>query len=194
MLRHRRLLAFALTCVAALSALHVLRPAPAPAVALVVASRDLPAGETLTAADLATIHVPAADVPDGAERHPVGEALAGAVRRGEPITDLRVVGARLAASDPSLTAVPVRFGDAAMAGLLRVGDRIRLLTTDPSDGATTVVADDVEVLAVPAEDPAQSSVTDSQSGRLVVVGVGDGLVTDVTSAAVGGFLTFAYDH
>lgn len=193
-LRHRRLLAFVLTCASALGALHAVRPPPPPDVALLVAAHDLPAGETLTASDLVTVRVPPADVPDGAETHAAGQILAGAVRRGEPITDLRVVGPALSTGDPTRAAVPVRFGDAGMAALLRVGDRLRLLTTDPSTGATSVVADGVEVLAVPDEDVGQTSVTNTQSGRLVVVGVSDDLVTAVTSAAVGGFLTFAYEH
>lgn len=194
LLRHRRLLAFILTCAAALLTLQSVRPAPPPQTALLVAARDLPAGATLTAGDLSTIRVPPVDVPAGAEPQAAGRVLAGPVRRGEPITDLRLVGPALTSGDPDRTAVPVRFGDAEMAGLLRVGDRLRLLTTDPATGRTSVVADDVEVLAVPAEDVGQSSVTNAQPGRLVVVGVSDDLVTAVTSAAVGGFLTFAYEH
>jgi Flp pilus assembly protein CpaB len=195
-LRHRRLLAFVLTAGAALGALHATRPAPSVTVPVVVAARDLPGGVTLTSADLLTVQVPAGDVPAGAEPRAAGGVLAAAVRRGEPITDVRLLGAPLAHSEPALTAVPVRFGDAAMAALLHVGDRVRLLATDPTSGETRTVAEDALVLAVPQAPAAdeQSSAAGTQAGRLVVVGVADGLVTDVTGAAVGGFLTFAYDH
>lgn len=202
LLRHRRLLAFVLTAAAVVGVVHAVRPPPAPTTSLVVASRDLPAGATLGRADLTVERVPAAAVPAGAEADPVGRVLAGGMRRGEPFTDLRLVGPALAravdGAGAALTAVPVRFGDAGMAGLLRVGDRVRLLTTDPSNGATRAVADEVEVLAVPRADPSEegaaTSVTNATGGRLVVVGVDDDLVTTVASAAVGGFLSFAYDH
>ena len=57
--------------------------------------------------------------------------LAGPVRAGEPLTDVRLVGASLAAAYPGAVAVPVRLPDAGMAALLRVGDRIDLVAADP---------------------------------------------------------------
>lgn len=194
MLRHRRLLAFVLTAAAVLTGLAAVRPAPPTTVPVPVAARDLPAGAVLAPDDLAAVRLPPGAVPDGVAVSPVGRTLASPVRRGEPVTDVRLVGPDLTATQPGLVAVPVRFTDAAMAGLLRAGDRLQLLATDPSSGRTTSVADGVVVLALPAQDDAQNSVTNPLSGRLVVVGITEDLVTTVTSAAVGGFLSFAYDH
>jgi Flp pilus assembly protein CpaB len=194
-LAHRRLLAFALTAAAVATGLQAARPAPPVTVALTVAARDLPAGVTLTGRDLATVRVRPGDVPADARRHPVGETLAAPLRRGEPITGVRLVGPSLTQGHPELTAVPVRFPDAAMAALLRVGDRVDLYVTDPSSGHTEPVTDDALVLGLPDPSPAGSGPsgdTVGLQGRLVVVGVAAGSVETVASASVGGFLTFAY--
>lgn len=192
MLRHRRLLAFVLAVLAVGLGLHAVRPSPPATVALTVAARDLPAGEVLSASDLTVRSVPAGDVPDGAQRSPLGATLAGAVRRGEPVTDDRLVGPSLTAADPGVVALPVRLSDAAMAGLLRVGDEVSLLATSSTTGQTRTVADDVRVLALPPSTSASTGVTGEQSGRLVIVGVTEDLVTPLTSASVAGFLTYAW--
>lgn len=204
LLSHRRLGAAILAMAAVALTVHAVRP-PAPAsVALTVAGRDLPAGTVLAAADLTRVRVPPGAVPAGLSERPAGRVLAAAVRRGEPITDARLVGPDLTTGHPGLVAVPVRLPDAAMASLLRVGDRVELLATDPQDGNTTVTAADALVLALPAagaaaespvtpEDP-ENAVTTGGGGRLVVVGVTENLVTRVAGAAVRDFLTYAYGH
>jgi Flp pilus assembly protein CpaB len=184
----------------ALTVRAVRPPAPA-SVALTVAGRDLPAGAVLAAGDLTRVRVPPGAVPAGLADRPTGRVLASGVRRGEPITDARLVGPELTAGHPGLVAVPVRLPDAAMAALLRVGDRVELLATDPQDGSTTVPAPDALVLALPAagEGPVtapnhENAVTTGSPGRLVVVGVTEDLVTRVAGAAVRDFLTYAYRH
>ena len=191
-LGHRRLLAFVLTALAVLAALRSLSPPPSPSQAVPVAARDLAPGARLTAADLTTRDVPVGTAPAGTVRHPEGRTLAGGVRRGEPITDVRLVGRSLAT--PGLSAVPVRLPDAAMASLLAPGDHVDLYATDPSAGGTTSVARDVLVLAVPVEKDARNPVTSSLGGRPVVVGVPPDSVTEVTDASVRLFLTVAFRH
>lgn len=191
-LGHRRLIAFVLTAVAMLAALRSLA-APAPPMEMVeVASHDLAAGSTLTASDLTEQRRPKSTLPEGLVRHPVGRTVAGGVRRGEPITDVRLIGRSLAA--PGLSAVPVRLPDAAMASLLRPGDHVDLYATDASAGGTTSIARDVLVLGVPVEKDARNTVTGSLGGRLVVVGVPPDSVHDVTEASVRLFLTVAFRH
>jgi len=198
-LRRRRPLAFALTALAVLLALHVARPSPPATVSLTVAARDLPAGTVLAPADLARLDVAPGQVPDGARPSPAGATLAAPIRRGEPVTDTRLIGPALTAGVPGLVAVPVRVSDAVMAGLLHVGDRLRLLSTSSTTGRTVAVADGVRVLALPSsgspsgsQDVGPNGVTTGDDGRLIVVGVDDGLVAPVTSAGVGGFLSFAW--
>jgi Flp pilus assembly protein CpaB len=193
-LRRRRLLAFVLTALAALLALHALRPPDPPTSPLTVAARDLAAGEVVAAADLRVEEVPAGDLPDGVVADPVGRMLATAVRRGEAVTDVRVVGPALTAGDPTAVAVPVRFPDAGMVGLLRVGDEVRILATDPSGGRTRVVADEVRVLALPRDGPVGAGEAAGTAGRLAVLGVDPAAVEGVVSASTQGFLTFAFER
>lgn len=138
-----------------------LRPAPvepgAPATErVVVAVADLPAGRPLTPADLAPVAWPADLVPDGTARDPTdlaGGVLAAPVRRGEPVTDARLVGPGLWAQvPPGQVAAPVRLADLTVAALLRAGDRVDVLATS-EDGTTQVVAAGALVLAAPPEGP-----------------------------------------
>jgi pilus assembly protein CpaB len=171
----------ALAAVCLLSALHVLAPPRPPGAAVMVAARDLPGGTVLTAADVTLVRLPPSAVPAGtvAGSTAEGRTLAGPVRRGEPLTDVRLIGPRLVdALGPGLVATPVRLADPAVAGLLQAGDRVDVLAApaDPGNGAATIVAAaDVRVLAVPA--PGQDAVDTSQ-GALVV------LATTARTAAV----------
>lgn len=201
LLAHRRLGAAILAMAAVALGVQAVRP-PAPAsVALTVAAHDLPAGTVVATGDLTRVRVPPGALPAGLTDQLTGRVLAGAVRRGEPITDARLVGPDLTDGHPGLVAVPVRLPDAAMAALLRVGDRVQLLATDPQDGSTTVAAPDALVLALPAADetPVTSSVspnavTTGAGGRLVVIGVTEDLITRVAAAAARDFLAYAYRH
>lgn len=87
--RHRRVLAALLAAVAAVSGLAAARPRPH-GVRVLVAARDLAAGATLHPADLATRVLPARAVPDGVVSRAAGRTLSGPVRRGEPLTDVRL--------------------------------------------------------------------------------------------------------
>lgn len=199
-LAHRRLLGSLFALLAVVLGLHAARPGEPASASLTVASRDLPAGTTLGPDDLASVRVPPAAVPAGADEGTEldGRVLASPVRRGEPVTDRRLVGPDLTAGRPGLVAVPVRLPDPEMAALLRVGDHLRLLATDAASGATRVVAPDAEVLALPPAETSGSAggngVMAGLNGRLIVVGVPDGLVTGVTSASVRDFLTYAYPN
>src|SRR3954468_9931184 len=140
------------------------------------AARDLSGGSPLTARDLRAVALPAGSVPDGtlpAAARAAGRLLAAPVRRGEPITDVRLLGQSLlsALPEPGLVAVPVRVADgSAAAALVQPGDVVDVLAAvaptggDASPPAT--VASGVRVLAVPARVG-----TAEDGGGLVVVGV-----------------------
>jgi pilus assembly protein CpaB len=156
---------------AVLALVLALRPAPAaPVIApaaevdVVVAARDLPAGTTLAADDVVLTTFPEAAAPDGAATDAgrlTGEVLAGPVRRGEPVTDVRVVGPGLWAQVPAgQVAAPVRLADLAVATLLHPGDRVDVLATAADAAAAEVVARAALVVSTPtgadpdAPDPA----------------------------------------
>ncbi|MGH3388636.1 MAG: RcpC/CpaB family pilus assembly protein, partial [Actinomadura sp.] len=107
-----------------------------------------------------TVALPAAAVPDGALRSGApGRVLAGPIRRGEPLTDARLLGAGLLDGyGPGMVATPVRIADAGVARLLRPGDRVDVLATGEApfedtaaSAATQTVVSSVPVIAVPRQ-------------------------------------------
>lgn len=191
-LRRRRVLAVLCTLGAVAAGLRATAP-PAPAtVDILVAAHDLPAGAVLTADDLGVRQWPPDAAPDGAlddAGRLSGAILAAPLRAGEPVTDVRLVGAGLADAAEGTVAVPVRLSDAAQAGLLTVGDEIDLLATDPETRTTETVAAGAVVLAVP---DLEAGTTDALTGRLVVLGISAPGVAEVTGAAVTSFVTYAW--
>lgn len=203
-LAHRRLLAFLLTVSAVTIGFSAIQPDPPDTTTMAVAARDLPVGTVLTAADLTDVETDPGSIPVDLAEAPLGQRLAAPLRRGEPVTDVRLVGPSLTEGHPDLVAVPVRLPDAEMAGLLRVGDTVDLYVTDPATAETAQVTTDTLILSLPRGNQASGDdsltqrktdgfgVTNASAGRLVIVGVAADSVEDVTSAGVGGYLTFAY--
>lgn len=190
LLRRRRLLALALLTVAILAALRALAPPPTPSTAVAVAAHDLPAGAVVDGSDLTEVHLPRDLVPSGLADAPVGRVLAGPLRRGEPVTDVRLTGPDLAAGQPPGTvAQPVRLTDAGQVALLGTGDRIDLVTADPRSGLARTLATDVAVLAVP---PADQAADPALPGRLVVLAVAATDVAAITAAWSTAYVTFTW--
>jgi Flp pilus assembly protein CpaB len=189
-LSRRRPLAALLAAAAVVAGLHELRPPPPDVVAVLTAARDLPAGTTLHEQDLRSVDYASGTAPSGLASDAVGRVLAAPVRAGEPLTDVRLVGAALAAAYPGSVAIPVRLPDAGMAALLHAGDRIDLVAADPQGGAARVVASDLVVVALPRPD--EESMASGMPGRLVVLAAPEAVREDVAQAAVTGFLSFTY--
>jgi Flp pilus assembly protein CpaB len=142
-------------------------------------------------------------VPDGALTEASaaqGRLLASPVRRGEPITDLRLVGPSLltgGAEGSGLVAVGVRIADAGMAALLRSGSVVDVLAAPlrdgfadgfgPPTGAGTaeVVASGVRVLAVPA------GKRGGLEGALVLVAATEPQAARLAAAEAAGRLSIA---
>ncbi|WP_028643235.1 SAF domain-containing protein [Nocardioides sp. URHA0020] len=191
-LARRRLLAALLTAIAVAVGLHATMAPPPATVRVLVASHDLPAGAVIGADDVRRVGFAPGSVPEGLARDPAGRTLAGPLRAGEPLTDVRLVGPALIDGYPGLVAVPIRLPDAGMAGLLRVGDRIDLVSADPQGRAAEIVAVGVPVLALP-DTPTEVGAA-GLSGRLVVVGVAPREVARIADASVRTFVTIAFAH
>lgn len=191
LLRRRRLLAAVFAALAVMFAVRaVAEPAPE-LVSVAVLDRALPAGATISRGDVTTVRFAPGSVPSDLVTDPVGATLAGPVARGEPVTDARLLGPQLTSHSDGLAALPIRLPDAGMVALLHVGDEVDLLAADPRGSQAEVVARAVPILAIPAE---QQSVAgaDALPGRLVVVGVPEAEVTDVTQATAGQIVTFSW--
>ena len=190
--RRRRLIAAALAASATLVGLRTLAPPPAATVDVLVAARDLPSGTRLGDDELVVRAFPADLAPPDAATAALGRVLAAPISRGEVVTDVRVVGPGLALAQPGETILPVRLPDAGMATLLRAGDEIDLVATDPGTGASTVVAHDVTVLATPTDAP--DGPAGGSGGALVVVGASAEEAIDISGAALSQFLTVSWDR
>jgi len=200
---HRRLVAAGLLAVAVAAGLHAVRPPAVPTVSVWAAARDLAGGEPLTARDVRSVALPLAAVPAGALRaqaRVIGRLVAAPMRRGEPLTDVRLLepallGA-LSSGDPAgadLVAVPVRVADGATTALVRPGDVVDLLAVaDPAGGGATTataLATGLRVLAVPAHDDSSGD-----SAGLVVVASTRAQATTLAQASSTTRLGIAIEH
>lgn len=155
---------------------------------VVVAVRDLASGITVTADDVALHSRPAGTLPEGAATTldaVVGATLAGPSRRGEILTDARVLGSRLTGLSvgPDARTVPVHLADAAVLDLIRPGDVVDVLGAPSADSTASP-----RLLAVGAVVVLVSATT-AGDGRVVLVALptaaahalaGATLVQDVT--------------
>ena len=189
-----RRVAAALLAVLALAL--ALRPGPAPAGApdaaglpVVVAAADLPAGTTLTPDDLRVVRLPGDAIPDGVAATSetlVRRVLAGGVRRGEPLSDARLVGTGLTSLLPvGQVAAPVRLADLAVAALVRAGDRVDVLATVSGAGTADRVASAALVLAAPAQDGGE----DHPGAGLLLLAVEPETAARLAAASAGATLT-----
>ena len=184
---HRRTIAAVLAGVAVLASLSALAPKHPPTRAVWAAAHDLSGGSPLRPTDVVLTRLPQAVVPAGALESGstvVGRLLAAPVRRGEPLTDVRLLGPSLLAAlgRPGQVAVPVRLADgAAAAAIARPGEVVDVLAVgslddSASSGDPTVIAAAVTVLAVPGRDG-------SSDAGLVVVAVTPAAAADLAVAA-----------
>ncbi len=151
--------------------------AAAPSVTVVVAAHDLAGGAALTRADLRTVRLPRSLLPRGILRNlpaALGRSPAGPVRRGEALTDVRLLGPALirAVGGQTLVAAPVRIADPGAVALLRPGDRVDVLA-----GAHRVAAG-LPVIEVP---PAAAD--GAAEGALVVLAAAPATAAALVGAA-----------
>jgi Flp pilus assembly protein CpaB len=163
---------------------------------VLVATRDLRPGTTLTADDVRVEKRLATTIPDGSQAElgaVVGATLASPTRRGEVLTDVRVLSNRLAESTagPGARIVPLHLADSALIDLVRVGDVVDVLATPAGDtqtGAPTasrVLATDAVVVLVSAKEKIGSAADD----RVVLVALPARVANAVAGSALGQAVT-----
>lgn len=175
-----------------LAAAAALRPDPSHGRAdVVVAARDLTPGVALRADDLRLESHSATTIPDGARSDPVelvGMTLAGPTRRGEVLTDVRVLGPRLAeaTAGPDARVVPLHLADLALLDLLRPGDVVDVLAASSvtpggtADAPPRVVATNAVVVLVSE----RSSSPTSGDQRVVLVALPSHAAAEVAGASL----------
>jgi Flp pilus assembly protein CpaB len=175
-----------------LAAVAALRPDPANGRAdVVVATRDLSPGVALNATDLRLESHSATTIPDGAQSNPVdlvGLTLAGPTRRGEVLTDVRVLSPRLAeaTAGPDARVVPLQLADLALLDLLRPGDVVDILAASSvtpggsTDAPPRVVATNAVVVLVSERSPSPTS----GDHRVVLVALPSHAAAEVAGASL----------
>lgn len=181
----RRVAAVGLVVLAGVFALRPAGAREANTAGVVVVTRDLPPGTTLSADDVAFRSLPGGVVPAGAltrASEAVGRVLAGPVRAGEPLTDVRLVGpadTALTTGEPNAATVPVRLADPDVADLLRPGIRVDVVTLDPDRQSDPVLAENATVVTVRG-----TAGTQGQPGRLVLVALPRQFATQLAAASL----------
>lgn len=159
---------------------------------VVVATRDLTPGAALTPDDVRLEKRSTTMLPDGAQADlaaVIGSTLAGPTRRGEVLTDVRLLGPRLAESTagPGARIVPLHLADGALIDLVRIGDVVDVLAapsteTHPGTTATSkVVATDAVVVLVSAKQKVQAADGD----RVVLVALPARVANTVAGSVLG---------
>ena len=156
---------------------------------VVVAGRDLSPGAELAADDVHLETLPATTVPEGARMRVddvVGSTLAGPTRRGEVLTDVRLLGPRLAesAAGPDARIVALPLADAALLDLVRPGDVVDVVAAPASADAETearVMATDAVVVLVSEKD---AGVASRGGNRVVLVALPAAAAKTVAGAAL----------
>jgi len=185
--RARRALAGALCGVAVLAVVAAVRPADPPTHSVAVAAHDLPAGSSLTAADVHQVQWSTADRVPGAlsARAVPGTILTTPILAGEPYTRARVRSARAWPSVPAdRVVIGVTANDSAIIRVVRAGDRVDLIDT----GEGTTVASSVPVLAILAGNSRGTLLTGTSSpveAPAVLVAVTPGQAAAIGAASAG---------
>ncbi len=181
----RRALAAGLLITAGVLALSD-RPGQQPGVHVLAVVRDLGSGSTLRSSDVTALAV--AQAPDGALRitsEAVGRLLSAPVRKGEVLTDVRLVSGAGPDPGPGRVAVPIRPADPGTVELLTPGVHVAVLAV-PESGSATVLAADAVVLSIPP--PSKSD----PSRRLVVLAVPTPAADRITATAATGTLALRF--
>jgi len=190
---HRRLLVAGLLAASVAFAIQALSPPPPRTETVLVAARDLPGGTRLTTDDVRVTGATPRSLPDGALRsrtRATGRTLAGPARKGEVLTDVRLVSRSLLDSyGAALVAAPVRIADAASVRLVQPGDTVDVLAAGlGADGSATsaarVVAAAVPVVTIPPVATSPLGGTDAGQGALLVVATTPETAARLAGAAV----------
>lgn len=153
---------------------------------VLVTATDLPLGARLRAGDVRVVDMPDAVRPAGALTRPgqvEGRRLAGAARRGEPLTDARLLTGRTA--PPGTVTVPVRLADAAVADLLRPGTRVDVVTPGDEKAARLLARAATVLTVIDPADAERAGPLPTDAEPLLLVAVPDEEASGLAAASLG---------
>lgn len=183
---HRRGLAAVLAGVVVFAGLSaVTRTDTADLVAVVVTSRLVVAGSTVTGDDVKLARMPPQAVPEGAlirVQDAVGKVAGTGIRTGQILTDLTLVGGT--SSDGSVV-LSVKLDNPELAALAPPGTRVTLFATTSAEP----VASHVLVVAVPTVDG--GGILSAASSKILLVRVTPDEAGRITRAMSSSTLTLA---
>lgn len=195
LLIHRRGLIALCLAVLTWSALTIIRPSAPASDTVWTARRDLPSGTVLQPDDLRATDVPVDVAPRAAHdlKTLTGRTLAAPIGVGEVATSTQLMGNDQLAGYPGRSALPLRIPDADTVSLLRTGDRVDLVASDPQQPQRgTRIASDAIVLALPRT--ATNTNGPALDGRLVVFAIPSEDVVNVASASSGLLLNIIWNR
>ena len=177
------------TLAAVLTGLTALAPPRPATVSVVTAARLLPAGATISAADLDQTALPAKAVPEGAWTDPtelIGQKVAGPVPSRQVLTSSALLRQRSAGR--STVVAPLPLADDRVTALLEAGDVVDVLAAQTETGKTRVIASAVRVVtgAIEASDDT------AESGGLVLVEVSPDTAETLAGAAAVSILSVVW--
>lgn len=194
----RRLISAVLICAAVAVAIGGLRDNPEVA----VFSRDIDAGQVLTAEDVHTIRVPQEVIPAAeALRTPdeaIGRVVAAPATSGEIITHVRLIGEELTSFlVPNGHMVPLKLAEPDVVSLLHHGDTVNVVTSQELPGQPDliqplVIAEGARVIATSADISAggnASSATGARAPATVLIALPAEQAQRVASASISQALT-----
>ena len=155
---------------------------------MVRATTQLAGGAVIRAGDLDVGEIAAADAPDSVVDDPadvIGAMLTGPVAKGQVITPLDLLADRTTLAAGRVVA-PLRLADTDLAGLLRPGEIVDVMSADAQAGRAAVVATGVRVVTIPAVGSVEPA---TSAGALVLVEVTPAEAAALARAAVSGTLT-----
>lgn len=192
---HRRPIAALVAAAAAYVVVQAATAPPPQTVPVWTAAHDLASGTVLTDTDLVRRPFTPQSVPPDRLRNIsqlLGRTLAAPLSQGMPLTAGATIADGWLTHRPGVSAVPVRVTDPAVAGLLRVGDRVSLVATDPQrPGQVDQLVPNAVVLTIPQ---LSNAPTGSLQGRLVVFGVPPEAAGGVASASTSQYLTVVWNQ
>ncbi|MFJ3956249.1 Flp pilus assembly protein CpaB [Arthrobacter sp. NPDC090010] len=197
-LRHKRLLAAIMLTISASLLVYQLTPEPAQREAVVAASSDLPVGTTLSRENLTLIQLPAQAITPGAFREVdrlVGRSLATPLKRGQPLSDVSLLGpGLLSGTAPGTSAVPVRLADPQSLKVLSPGQLVDIVLSQDGEagsrGTSTVVASRLAVLWLGKDGSSDGWLGTGDAEGLLVLAASPSQAQSLAGAGIGGKLSF----